>query len=195
MKSADQVQDKAAKGPTGRLRLLIEFGPLIVFFATFKSAGIMAATAAFMAAMVLSVAVSWLRTRHVAVMLWVSFALVAVMGGLTLALEDETFVKMKPTLLFLVFATLLAVSTAFNRLILKSMMSTGVPPMPDQVWRRLSYALAAVYLAAAGVNELVWRTQSTDTWVTIKLFVMTPAIVLSTVALALVFFMPYLADT
>lgn len=179
---------------TGMLKLAVEFGPLLVFFAAFQGYGLIPATAVFMAAMVVAVIVSYAKTKHVPPMLWANFILISLMGGLTLYLNDETFVKMKPTMLFSLFAVALVGAERFDKLIIKSVMSGAMPPVPDSVWRRLTWGLAAVYAGAALLNEWIWRSFSTEVWVNIKVFGMFPGIMVATIALTMVMIMPYFPD-
>lgn len=190
---ADKAQS-VRRELSGSLKLAVEFGPLLAFFGAFQIWGLIPATAVFMAATAVAVAFSWIKTRHVAPMLWINFALISVMGGLTLYLNDETFVKMKPTLLFSFFAVALLGAERFDRLILKSLLGGSMPPVPDPVWRKLTWGLAATYLLFALANEWVWRSFSTETWVTVKVFVVMPALVVISLVLVMIFFMPYLKD-
>ena len=160
----------AAKAPSVPVKLAIELGPLIVFFAAFQWGGLMVATAAFMVAMVAAMGTSWLMTRHVAPMLWVSFVIVMVMGSLTLYFADETFVKMKPTLVNLIFSTVLIVGLVTGRPLLKTVLASGLPPMAEQGWVVMTRNWALFFAAMAVLNELVWRSQTTDVWVNFKTF-------------------------
>jgi intracellular septation protein len=95
---------------------------------------------------------------------------VGIFGGLTLWLQDETFIKMKPTIVQLLFAAILLGGLAFGRPLLKPLLSSMMPPMADAAWRQFTFRYGLFFIAMAGVNELVWRTQSTDFWVTFKVF-------------------------
>lgn len=161
------AHDKQLKGWP---RLLTEFGPLLIFFASFKIGGIMVATGAFMVAITVSIAINWHLARHVPVMLWITFAIVMIMGGLTLWLEDETFVKMKPTLIFGLFGTVLAIGLVRGRLFLKTLLDHALPDLEDQYWRLMTQQWIGFYLSMSVINEAIWRTQSLDTWVNVKTF-------------------------
>ncbi len=113
---------------------------------------------------------------------------VAVFGGLTLWLADETFIKMKPTIVQGLIALVLFGGLAFGRPLLRPLLGPMLPPMEDEAWRGLTLRYASFFLAMAGLNEIVWRTQSTDFWVTFKVF----GIILLTLAFALSQ-IPYLA--
>lgn len=155
------------------LKVALDIGPLVLFFAANAKFGIFSATAAFMVAVVAALVVSWVLTRHLPVMPMVSAAIVLVFGGLTLVLHDETFIKLKPTLIYLLFATVLAVGLWRDRPLLALVFDT-VLDLTDEGWRRLTLRWAVFFAVMAVVNELVWRTQSTDFWVNFKLFGFVP---------------------
>jgi intracellular septation protein len=100
----------------------------------------------------------------------ITAAIVAVFGGLTLWLQDETFIKMKPTIVQALFAVVLLGGLALGRPLLKPLLGAVMPPMSERAWRQFTLRYALFFLAMAGLNELVWRTQSTDFWVTFKVF-------------------------
>lgn len=151
------------------LKPATDFGPLLVFFAVYYLAGIMEATAAVMAATLVALAVSYIFERRVAMMPLITAAVVGVFGGLTLWLQDETFFKMKPTIVQLIFGAVLLGGLAFNRPLLKPLMGTALA-MDDQGWRKLTLRFGLFFVAMALLNEAVWRTQSTDFWVNFKVF-------------------------
>jgi intracellular septation protein len=155
------------------LKIALDVGPLVLFFAANAKFGIFAATATFMVAVVAALVVSWVLTRHLPVMPVVSAAIVLVFGALTLVLHDETFIKLKPTLIYLLFATVLAIGLWRDRPLLALVFDT-VLDLTDEGWRRLTVRWAVFFAAMAVVNELVWRTQSTDFWVNFKLFGFVP---------------------
>ncbi|MGH6954688.1 MAG: septation protein A [Alphaproteobacteria bacterium] len=151
------------------VRLFVDVGPLAAFFVAYARAGIMTATAAFMVATVIALAIGYLLERRVARMPLVSGVVVMLFGGLTLVLEDETFIKLKPTIVYLVFAGTLAGGLAAGRYLLRSLLEVAFR-LNDEGWRRLSVRWAFFFLAMAALNEAVWRTLSTDAWVTLKVF-------------------------
>ncbi|MFQ5346750.1 MAG: septation protein A [Rhodothalassiaceae bacterium] len=155
-------------------KLVIELGPLLLFFLVNWQAGIFAATAAFMAAMVAAIAYSWHATRHVAPMLWVSTALVLVFGSLTLWLQDATFIKIKPTVIYAFFAIVLYAGMRTGRLFLRTLFDQAFPAMEDRGWQVLTRNWALFFLALAVLNEIVWRHVSTDGWVAFKTFAVLP---------------------
>jgi intracellular septation protein len=150
-------------------KLAIELGPLLVFFAGNAIAGIYAGTAAFMVATVISLVVARLRYHKVPVMPLVSGAIVLVFGGLTLYLQDETFIKLKPTIVYTMFAVLLLAGLLFRKPVLELLFGP-VFTLTEEGWRKLTLRWTAFFFAMAVVNELVWRNFSTDAWVSFKAF-------------------------
>jgi intracellular septation protein len=192
------TQAAPARKPLNPLvKLALEVGPLAVFFLGFtfgeRLLGLSAvsgplsaitgaaaltgpggplfvATAAFMAAISASLAASWVLTRHLPRMAVVTAIVVAVFGGLTLVLRDETFIKMKPTIVNAIFALILGFGLIVQkRSYLKYLMGEMLP-MDDEGWRRLTLRWAWFFVALGIVNEVVWRTQSTEFWVSFKTF-------------------------
>ncbi|MCD2315717.1 septation protein A [Sphingomonas sp. IC-11] len=158
------------------LRLALDYGPLIVFFAVnFLTPGpaiarIIAATGAFMAAMVAALILSWWKTRHIPPMLLVSGALVIVFGGLTIWFQDERFIKMKPTFVYGIFAATLGIGLATGRPLLQMLLESAYPGLTGEGWRKLTRNWALFFVFMAALNEVVWRTTSTDFWVGFKLW-------------------------
>jgi intracellular septation protein len=155
------------------LKLLIEAGPLVAFFIANWFGGIFWATGIFMATTALSLAVSWLLTRKFAVAPLITAAFVAVFGALTLWLHDDTFIKVKVTLINALFGALLLGGLAFRQLFLKFVMSEAIK-LDDEGWRKLTLRWGAFFFFLAILNEIVWRTQATDTWVNFKVFGLLP---------------------
>jgi intracellular septation protein len=175
------------------LKLALEMGPLILFFVansrpqlfmpfvapllpeavSGEKAGIFVATAVFMVAILASLAVSYALTRHLPVMAMVTAVIVVVFGGLTLVLHDDTFIKMKPTIIYLLFAGLLLGGLAFNKPLL-AIVFDSVFELTEEGWRKLTLRWAVFFLALAVLNEIVWRTQTTDFWVSFKVFGVLP---------------------
>ena len=152
------------------LKPAVDYGPLAVFFVAYVTLGLMAATAALIAASLLALLSAWVLERRVPVIPLVTTAIVAVFGGLTLWLQDETFIKMKPTIVQALFALSLLGGLAFGRSLLKPLLGPMMPPMSDAAWRQFTLRYALFFVAMAALNEVVWRTQSTDFWVTFKVF-------------------------
>ncbi len=155
--------------PSVLLKLAIELGPLLVFFGTNAAAGIYAGTASFMAATVVSLAVAWFSYHKLPIMPLVSGVIVLVFGGLTLYLRDDTFIKLKPTIVYTMFAILLAAGLLWRKPVLELLFGP-VFTLTDEGWRKLTLRWALFFAAMAVVNELVWRNVSTDAWVSFKAF-------------------------
>jgi intracellular septation protein len=152
------------------LKPAVDYGPLAVFFVTYVTFGLMAATAALIAASLLALSCAWVLERRVPVIPLVTTAIVAIFGGLTLWLQDETFIKMKPTIVQALFALILLGGLALRRPLLRTLLGPMMPPMSDAAWRQFTLRYALFFIAMAALNEIVWRTQSTDFWVTFKVF-------------------------
>ncbi len=155
---------------SGPLKLAIDLGPLLVFFVANKLGGLFVATAAVMVATLAAVAVAWVKTRTVPVMTLVSGALVLVFGGLTLWLKDETFIKMKPTLIYGLFATVLLVGMARGRSYLQLVLGGSLPGLSEAVWRQLTRNWAFFFIGLMVANEIGRRVLTTDQWVNLKVW-------------------------
>ena len=155
------------------LKLALDLGPLVVFFAANSRFGIFAGTAIFMVAILVSLAVSYALTRHLAIMPVVSAIIVLVFGSLTLLLHDETFIKVKPTIIYALFGLTLLAGYVLNRPLL-AIVFDSVFHLNAEGWRKLTLRWAAFFLVMAVANEIVWRTQTTEVWISFKLFGFTP---------------------
>lgn len=162
-----------ARAPHPLLKLATEIGPLILFFIANAKFNIFAATAVFMVAIIVSLIVSWATTRHLPIMAIISAVIVLVFGTLTLALRDETFIKIKPTIIYGIFGVVLAVGLAMGRSLI-ALVFDQVLELTEEGWRRLTLRWMAFFFAMAALNEIVWRTQTTDFWVAFKLFGVVP---------------------
>jgi intracellular septation protein len=152
------------------MKFLFDLFPVILFFVAFKFAGIYVATAVAMGATVAQIAWVWFRHRKVDAMLWVSFGVIVVFGSATLLLQDETFIKWKPTVLYWLFAASLAVAqVAFGKNLIRAMMGHQLQ-LPDQAWKRLLWSWAAFFTLMGAANLYVAFNFSTDLWVNFKLF-------------------------
>jgi intracellular septation protein len=155
------------------LKLALELGPLGVFFFANARFGIFAATGAFMVATIVALSASWWLTRRLAIMPIVTGVVVFVFGGLTLLLQDEVFIKMKPTIVNVLFAAALFGGLALGKPLFKYLFG-DVFRLTDEGWRKLTARWAAFFLVLAALNEIVWRTCSTDVWVSFKVFAIMP---------------------
>lgn len=152
------------------LKTLVDYGPLAAFFITYwKSGDLIDATKVIMAATAIAIALSVIVTKRLPIMPLVTAAVIGVFGGLTIYLNDDTFIKMKPTIIQSAFAVILAIGLFFKRVWLKHLFG-GSMAMPDQAWRTLTLRFIAFFFFSALLNEAVWRTQTTDFWVNFKVF-------------------------
>jgi len=168
---AEKTDGKPGLGPFARLA--VEAGPLVVFFVVNRMDGIMAGTAAFMAATLVSVVMSHRLDRRVPLMPLISCGFVLLFGGLTLALDDALFIKIKPTVVNLLFAAVLGAGLVLRRSFLKMLMGAMLE-LDDAGWRILTLRWAVFFVVLAALNEIVWRTMSTDAWVNFKVFALMP---------------------
>lgn len=155
------------------IKMALELGPLVVFFAVNAYADIFAATAWFMGAMVLSLALSWLVLKRVAVMPLVTGVVVLVFGGLTLYLQDDTFIKMKPTIVNVLFGSVLLGGLLFGQSLLRYVFG-DVYKLQPQGWLVLTLRWGIFFFVLAILNEIMWRNFSTDMWVAFKVWGIMP---------------------
>jgi intracellular septation protein len=165
------------------VKLLLELGPLALFFAVYSRLGIFAATGVLMAGVVVTLAVSFAMLKRIPVMPLVTAVIVIIFGSLTLFFHDETLIKIKPTALYLLFAAALFAGLALNRPILKVLFD-GALHVTEEGWRILTWRWAFFFIGLAVLNEIVWRTQTTDLWVKFKTFGFLPLTLLFAVAQA-----------
>jgi intracellular septation protein len=176
------------------LKLALDLGPLVLFFfanakpalfapwfaplipsaiASGERAGIFVATAVFMVAILAALVISYALTRRLPVMALVTAFVVLVFGGLTLVFQDETFIKLKPTIIYVLFAGVLGGGLVVRKSLL-AMVFDQVFNLTEEGWRKLTLRWALFFLALAVINEIIWRTQSTDFWVAFKAFGVMP---------------------
>ena len=152
------------------MKFLFDLLPVLAFFVAFQLAGIYVATAVAIATTFVQVALLKLRGKRVDAMLWASLAIIVVFGGATLVLQDETFIKWKPTVLYwLLGAVLGGAALVFRRNLIRAMLSEQVQ-LPDPVWNRLNWSWVGFFLFMGGLNLYVAYNYSTDNWVNFKLF-------------------------
>jgi len=168
-------------------KLLIEMGPLVAFFSGNWLGGIFWGTGIFMVATTIALAASWIMTRKFAMVPLVSAVFVATFGALTLYLQSDLFIKIKVTLINALFGAVLLGGVAFGKSYLKIVMGEAMH-LSDAAWRILSIRWGAFFFAMAGLNEIVWRNFSTDTWVDFKVFGLLPLTLIFALANA-----PYMA--
>ncbi|MFZ2301208.1 MAG: septation protein A [Gallionella sp.] len=152
------------------MKLLFDLFPVILFFIAFKAFDIYVATAVAIAATVVQIA--WTKWKHgkVDVMLWVSFAIIAVFGGATLLLQDETFIKWKPTVLYWLFSIILLFSNLlFKKNLMRALLHEKIA-LPLHIWHRLNLSWSLFFAVLGFINLYVAFSYSTDAWVNFKLF-------------------------
>jgi intracellular septation protein len=167
--------------PHPLFKLATELGPLVVFFAANAKFHLFVATGAFMVAIVAAMIASYVVTKHVPLMALVTGIVVLVFGTLTLVLHDETFIKVKPTIIYALFALVLGGGLLFGRSFI-AILFDQVFNLTPQGWRILTLRWALFFAAMAVLNEVVWRTQSTDFWVGFKAFGVIPLTMLFAVS-------------
>ena len=155
------------------LKLVLDIGPLVLFFAANARFGIYAATGAFMVAVLIALAVSYALTRHVALMPVVTAIIVLIFGGLTIVLHNDLFIKLKPTIIYVLFGGTLLIGLLLDKPFL-SIVFDQMFHLTDEGWRKLTWRWIIFFFALAVLNEIVWRSFSTDTWVSFKLFGVVP---------------------
>ena len=155
------------------LKMAIDLGPLLVFFAAYMTLGIYWATGMLMAATMVSMAASWALLGHISATLIVTTALVVGFGALTLFFNDARFIKMKPTIVNLLFAGFLFGGLLLKRPVLQYILGEAMR-LTDVGWRKLSLRWAFFFLGMAVLNEIVWRNFSEVTWASFKVFGILP---------------------
>jgi intracellular septation protein len=155
------------------LKLALDIGPLVLFFAANARFGIFAATASFMVAVLIALAVAYVKTRRIEMMPLVTAIIVVIFGGLTLVLHDATFIKLKPTIIYVLFGGTLIGGLLFGKSFL-GVLFDSVFDLTEEGWRKLTWRWAFFFFALAVLNEIVWRNFSTDIWVSFKLFGVVP---------------------
>jgi len=155
------------------LKLALDLGPLLVFFIGNSQFGIFPATGMFMVAMLLSMTASYVVAKRISPMLLVSGVVVLTFGGLTLWLADELFIKLKPTIVNSIFASVLFVGVLTDRLYIKFLFDNAFH-LPDFAWKTLTWRWIVFFIFLAGLNEYIWRNYSTDFWVWFKLWGVVP---------------------
>ena len=150
-------------------RLAPDLGPLVLFFASFKLANIYVATAIFMVAVMVALGVGYAIERKISPMPAFTAVLVLVFGGLTLYLQNDTFIKMKPTVLYAFFGVVLLGGLMVNRLFIKYVFAQAFE-LTDEGWRKLTLRWGIFAFALAIANEIIWRHFSTNVWVNFKVW-------------------------
>jgi intracellular septation protein len=155
------------------LKLLIELGPLLAFFLAYGRAGIYWATGVLMVATVVALLASWKLLGRITPVPVATAVLVVVFGGLTFWLDDPSFIKMKPTIINLLFAGVLAAGLYMRRPLLKLLLGEAFN-LTDEGWQKLSVRWTFFFIGLAALNEVVWRNFSEATWINFKVFCILP---------------------
>jgi intracellular septation protein len=178
--SEDRTVDNAHAMPP-LLKLATEMGPLIAFFVANAWGGIFWATGVYMVTAAVALAVSWTMTRKIAIVPIVTLGFVVAFGALTLILADETFIKVKVSIINALFGAILLSGLLMGRPLLKLAFGEAVN-LDAQGWHKLTIRWSLFFFAMAGLNEFVWRSVSTDAWVNFKVFGLLPLTLLFAVA-------------
>ncbi len=171
-------QSKRGKAPAGWIGFAIDFGPLLLFFLAYRLSdpkanpltATLTGTGVFMAATLVAIGVSWWRHGRVSPMLWLSAILVLGFGALTLYFRDPAFIQHKPTIIYLLFAVVLAAGLWRGEALLKRLLAAAYDGLSDEGWRLLSRNWALFFLGMAGLNEALVAALSFDTWLTVKVW-------------------------
>ena len=188
-------QDKTASKSThsGNLSLALDFGPLLVFFLTYKGTGwiwgpgnpitaMSLGTAAFMTAIVIAVIVSKVKLGRVSPMLWLSAMLILFFGGLTIYFHDQRFIQLKPTIIYSFFALMLFGGLMRGKALLKYLLQAAYDGLTEEGWRKLSRNWAFFFVAMALANEVMRHSMSFDAWLAVKVWGVTIVSILFAIA-------------
>ena len=154
-------------------KLLIDIGPLAVFFIFYTRSGLQASILPFMVATVIAVLFSYILEKKIPIMPTVGAGIVLLFGGLTIYFDNDVFFKMKPTIINILFAIILYGGILINKPLLKYLLGAALK-LEEAGWKILTQRWIGFFIALAVLNEIVWRTQSTDVWVNFKVFGILP---------------------
>tara|TARA_A100001015_G_scaffold25903_1_gene29133 strand:- start:190 stop:729 length:540 start_codon:yes stop_codon:yes gene_type:complete len=154
-------------------KLLIDIGPLAVFFIFYTRSGLQASILPFMVATVIAVLFSYILEKKIPIMPTVGAGIVLLFGGLTIYFDNDVFFKMKPTIINVLFAVILYGGILINKPLLKYLLGAALK-LEEEGWKILTQRWIGFFVALAVLNEIVWRTQSTDVWVNFKVFGILP---------------------
>ena len=154
-------------------KLLIDIGPLAIFFIFYTRSGLQASILPFMIATIIAVLFSYILEKKIPIMPTAGAAIVLLFGGLTIYFDNEVFFKMKPTIINLLFAAILYGGILINKSLLKYLLGAALK-LEEEGWKILTQRWIGFFIALAVLNEIVWRSQSTDIWVNFKVFGILP---------------------
>lgn len=170
--SSTPKPDSRQQDHSGR-KMLFDFGPLLLFFGTnYIYSDLMLSVKILVAATLVSLALSWHFDRQISVMAAVGCAALVFFAGLTLYFDNELFIKIKPTVVTLMFAVLIAGGRLLGRNPLAAIIGKQIT-LTAQGWRAISWLWVAMFVTSATANEVAWRSLSTDDWITFKVFGLT----------------------
>jgi len=175
------LPESSEKSASPLIKLLIDLGPLIAFFVAYGRAGIYWATGVLMLATIVALLASWRLLGRVTAVPVLTAVLVVVFGGLTFYLDDPSFIKLKPTIINLLFGGVLVVGLATGRPLLKVLLGEAFR-LTEAGWRKLTVRWAVFFFALAILNEVVWRNFSESAWVNFKVFGIVPLTILFAMA-------------
>ena len=162
-------------------KLLIDIGPLAVFFIFYTRSDLKTAILPFMIATTIAVLFSYIIEKKIPIMPTVGAVIILIFGGLTIYFDNETFFKMKPTIINLLFAGILYVGIILNKSLLRYLLGAALK-LQDEGWDILTKRWIGFFIALAILNEIIWRTQTTDIWVNFKVFGILPITFIFTLA-------------
>ena len=154
-------------------KLLIDIGPLAVFFIFYTRSDLQTAILPFMIATVIAVIFSYIMEKKIPIMPTMGAIIILIFGGLTIYFDNETFFKMKPTIINLLFAGILYGGIILNKPLLRYLLGAALR-LQDKGWDILTKRWIGFFIALAILNEIIWRTQTTDIWVSFKVFGILP---------------------
>ena len=152
------------------VKLGLDLGPLVIFFVLLMRYDIFAATISYVVLAPIVVGTYWFYERKVPPMVLVSSVIILLFGGLTIYLHDDTFIKMKPTIVYAIFSTVLIGGLVIDKLFIKMLMESSMK-MEDQGWRIMTYGVVGLFICLAIANEVVWRNFSDGFWAGFKIAV------------------------
>ena len=155
------------------LKILVDIGPLAIFFVFYSRGDLKSAILPFMIATVIAVIFSYIVQKKIPIMPTVGAGIILFFGGLTIYFDDEVFFKMKPTIINILFASILYGGEIMNKPLLKYVLGSTLK-LKNEGWSILTKRWVGFFVALAILNEIIWRTQSTDLWVNFKVFGVLP---------------------
>lgn len=152
-----------------QLKTVLDIAPIAIFFVAYKFLGLIWATGLLVAATLISLTLTYYKIKKISYVLLLTAAVVAIFGSLTIFLNDEFFIKIKPTVVNLIFAAILLGGLVKNKILLKHVLGSALA-MDEKGWRILTLRYGLFFILLAGLNEFIWRNFSTDLWVDFKVF-------------------------